>query len=176
VVNLPSWSTTPSDTDIDTSSLISQNDQVTELQGITVDIKDIKFSMYNVYVPPASVNARFSLDIRKLLAVDDNTMLLLGDLNAHVRTWFSNLSNNHGESLASQIENSDLFILNQDIPTRCPSNGNNSSLDISLISCHLALLVTWATFNALNLDHLPIAISFDDDQPLPCTACKRQES
>jgi hypothetical protein len=42
---------------------------------------------------------------------------------------------------------------------------------VSSITSHLALSVTWATCNALNSDHLPIGISFDDDRPLPRILC-----
>jgi hypothetical protein len=64
-----------------------------------------------------------------------------------------------------------LRALNLDSPTKCPPNGNSSLPDVSLNSSHLALSVAWSTCNALNSDHLPIGISFDDDQPLPQTAC-----
>jgi hypothetical protein len=54
--------------------------------------------------------------------------------------------------------------------TRSPSNGNPTSPDISLISIHLALSVVWTADVALNSDHLPISISFLDDQAPPCSA------
>jgi hypothetical protein len=57
--------------------------------------------------------------------------------------------------------------LNDDSPTRFPSNGSPSSPDISLVSSHLALSTTWCTRISLNSDHLPICISFEDDQPPP---------
>jgi hypothetical protein len=40
---------------------------------------------------------------------------------------------------------------------------------VSFISAHLALSVTWSTDITLNSDHLPICITFIDDQPPPRT-------
>jgi hypothetical protein len=120
-------------TDIDTSSLIPQNDHVTELQGISVCVKDIQIKVYNIYIPPASANARFTPNISMLLAVDDDA-LILGDVNAHDAAWHSSLSDNRGESLADQIEVSNFYILNLASPTRCPPNGANSFPDVTLIS------------------------------------------
>jgi hypothetical protein len=100
----------------------------------------------------------------------DDDALVPGDLNAHDAAWFSSSSDARGESLAQQIDISSFFILNSDSPTRCPSNGNNTSPDISLISAHLALSVMWAMCTALNSGHLPISITFCDDRPPPCTA------
>jgi hypothetical protein len=60
--------------------------------------------------------------------------------------------------------------MNTDSPTRLPSNGNSSSPDISLISAHLALSVSWDADISLNSDHLPICSSVIDDQPPPRTS------
>jgi hypothetical protein len=62
-------------TDIDTSVFIPQNDQVMELQGITVVIKDVSLNVFKIYVPPVSANAGFSLDISELLVVDKDALV-----------------------------------------------------------------------------------------------------
>jgi hypothetical protein len=72
--------------------------------------------------------------------------------------------------LAQQVEKSSFFILNTDFQTRHPSNGNPSSPDFSLISAHLALSVTWEICTSLNSDHLPICLTFIDNQLSPLTA------
>ena len=78
------------------------------------------------------------------------------------------ISDDQGEHLASEIENSDLSILNQDLPTRLTGkNQRATSPDISLILAHLALAVSWTTDVKLSSDHLPITISFVDDHPNP---------
>ena len=55
-------------------------------------------------------------------------------------------------------------ILNQDSPTRCPSWGVKTSPDVSMISAHLGLAVSWKVESALQSDHLPITITFDDSK------------
>ena len=46
-----------------------------------------------------------------------------------------------------------------------------TSSDLSLISTHLATAVEWKTHSALNSDHIPITISFDEDSPPIQTNC-----
>jgi hypothetical protein len=117
-----------------------------------------------------SLNAWYSPDLSKILA-SDGDFLILGDLYAHHPGWHSSLNDERGDSISEQIDNSNFFILNKDTATRFPPNGNTSSPDVSLISAHLALSVCWLTDVALNSDHLPISITYvDDDQPLPRTA------
>jgi hypothetical protein len=156
-------------TDLDVSSLIPQNDQTLEIQGVSVFIDNSYVKVFNVYIPPASANANYVPDLSKVLDVDDDT-LILGDFYAHDVAWSSNLSDARGDSIAQQISNSNFFILNNASLTRCPSNSNCSLPDISLISAQLALSVSWVTCTALNSDHLPISITFYDDQPPPRTS------
>jgi endonuclease/exonuclease/phosphatase family metal-dependent hydrolase len=112
------------------------------------------------------LNAGYTPDISKILDIRDDA-LIIGDFNAHEPAWYSTLSDSRGDSLSQQVDNSKFVVLNNDTPTRCPSNGNVSSPDVSLISVHLALAVTWCTHSALNSDHLPISITFVDDEPHP---------
>jgi hypothetical protein len=70
----------------------------------------------------------------------------------------------------SRSRTATFFILNNDTPTRLPPNGNPTSPDLSLISVHLALSLSWSTNVSLDSDHLPISISFNDDVPPPRTA------
>jgi hypothetical protein len=154
--------------DLDTSSLLPDNDQTLELQGITANIDNSDIKIFNIYIPLVSTNVAYSPD-SKILDTDDDA-LVLGDFNALHPAWFSSLSDARGDSLVQQVEDSNFFILNTDTPTRLPPNGNSTSPDLSLISAHLALSVSWSTNISLNSDHLPISVSFNDDLPLPRTA------
>jgi hypothetical protein len=69
-----------------------------------------------------------------------------------------------------KIEDSNHIIFNLDSHTRRPLNGSSNPPDVSLISSHLALSVSWSTEVTLNSDHLPIGVTFTDDQPPPRTA------
>ena len=154
---------------LDTSELVLNNDLTIELQGISANIDNQDLKIFNVYIPPVSANTQYQPDISRILDVDDDA-IILGDFNAHNEAWQSGLSDDRGDFLAQQVENSNFFILNSNSQTRLPSNGSPSSPDISMISAHLALSVTWETSTSLNSDHLPICITFIDDQPPPRTA------
>ncbi|KAF2344021.1 Endonuclease/exonuclease/phosphatase, partial [Trinorchestia longiramus] len=89
--------------------------------------------------------------------------------NAHNPAWFSSTNDDRaaarGINIISAIDSSPLFLLNQDSPTRLPSDGNPSSPDLTIVSPHLALETSWTPLTRLNSDHLPIAISLSTNQP-----------
>jgi hypothetical protein len=127
-------------TDLDVSALIPSGDSTLELQGISAFINGSYIKIFNLYIPPYSANTQYSPDLKNILEVDDDA-LILGDFNAHNEAWFSSLSDNRGDSLVEQFEDSNFYILNSNSHTRSPSNGNSSSPDVSLVSTHLALLL-----------------------------------
>ena len=150
-------------TDIDTSFM--QNDLTLEIMGIQASINNTEINIFNVYIPPASsCPPGYTSDLSPILSYSDSDTFILGDLNAHHESW-STLSDIRGATFIDQIENSSFVFLNTESSTRCPTNGNLSSPDLSLASAHLALAVIWQTEVQLNSDHLPISISFLDDLP-----------
>ena len=151
-------------TDLDVTALIPPGDVTLELQGISAYINGSYIKIFNIYIPPSSASTHYAPNLKNILEVDDDA-LILGDLNAHSEAWFSSLSDVRGDSLVGQFEDSNFYILNTNSHTRRPTNGNTSSPDVSLISSHLALSVEWETHVALNSDHLPISITFIDDLP-----------
>ncbi|KAF2355408.1 Endonuclease/exonuclease/phosphatase [Trinorchestia longiramus] len=76
----------------------------------------------------------------------------MGDFNAHIPAWFSFTNDDRvtarGINIISAIDSSPLCLLNQDSPTRLPSNGNPSSPNLTIASPHLAL--TFTNFNKAN--------------------------
>ena len=107
-------------------------------------------------------------DISSLLDNADEDSLVLGDWNAHDESWYSSISDDRGELLVAEIEQSNFSILNQDSSTRLPRNNQRAtSPDVSLILAHLALAVSWSVDVKLSSDHLPIGICFVNDHPNP---------
>ena len=94
---------------------------------------------------------------------------MLGDFNAHHPAWNSLTScgggRRRGETILDAVNDSNLVLLNTDEHTRLPPNGLSSSPDLTLISAHLAPDTTWRTHTQLNSDHVPISISFNNDNP-----------
>jgi hypothetical protein len=139
-------------------------DHTIKIQAVTVTIDNADLIVYNVYIPPSSsCPQNYSPDFAVLLTHSVDDTIVLGDFNAHHDDWFSTHSDLRGVSLANAIDNSDLCSLNLDSPTRLPINGSPFSPDLSLISAHLVPSVSWSTNTRLNLDHLPISISFLGD-------------
>ena len=150
---------------IDTSFL---RDKFIECIAIRVEINGADLDLFNVYIPPASsCTAHHSPDIGPILHLSDNDVIVCGDFNVHHGGWHSTLVDIRGETLANTIENSPLIVLNEDTPTRLPTNGNPTSPDISLASAHLALASHWSTLVGLNSDHLPILVALPTSQTLP---------
>ncbi len=74
---------------------------------------------------------------------------------------------------ADIITQSSHGILNGDQPTRSPSNGPETSPDISLATPDILIPAEWSTQNALGSDHLPIIISLPNANNSPLQAPKR---
>ena len=143
-----------------------------EAIAASVSINNSNYNVANIYCPPSSAcPSNYIPNFDAVLDLAQGDSLILGDWNAHHGAWFSPSEDDRGEALAEAIENSDLCVLNLDQPTRLPLGaGNNqrpTSPDVSLISAHLALAVTWSAHVHLASDHLPITIAFNDDVPNP---------
>ena len=125
----------------------------TESNGIKIG--DIKIR--NIYIPPVTSCAPgFEPNFQAILSEPDS--LILGDFNAHNPLWYSNIQDARGEKLAEEIAESNFGVLNENVPTRLPSNGQPTSPDISLASTSLLPYIEWETKTALSSDHLPIII------------------
>ena len=129
-----------------------------ESQGIKVNNTNI----VNLYVPPSSSCSNgYTASILPFLQMKDT--IILGDLNAHDTLWHSSLSDDRGKDLADEIGNSDFGAINEDNPTRLPSNGQPSSPDVSLASLNLLPYTSWEVRTNLGSDHLPIIIKIETD-------------
>ena len=71
------------------------------------------------------------------------------------------------------LEGSTLMVLNQDSPTRMPSNGPTSSPDLTITNSHMGLDTEWQPLTTLNSDHLPILVDLDGwfSEPPPAGPC-----
>ena len=147
----------------------NNNDQFLELIAVNISINNSDLAVFNVYCPPSSLCARGYLPvISNLLNNADGDSLVIGDWNGHDPAWHSLIIDDQGAHMLHEIEQSNFSILNKNSPTRLPgSNQRSSSPDLSLISAHLSLAVNWDVDVKLLSDHLPISISFVDDQHNP---------
>ena len=89
----------------------------------------------------------------------------MGDFNAHDGLWYSSTTDaaaiDRGAKIVEALDSSTLMVINQDSPTRMPSNGPTSSPDITITSAHMGLNSNWEPITTLNSDHLPILVDLD---------------
>ena len=133
-----------------------RSDGHTEYLGILVGDTNI----INIYIPPVtSCTSGFKPNIQAILPQGNS--LVLGDFNAHDPLWHSSLQDQRGSDIAEIIGNSNFGVLNDNSPTRLPSNGNATSPDISLTSISLMNSIECKTMTSLGSDHHPIIIKIN---------------
>ena len=147
-------------TEIKTPQLI--NKDTTELQHIRLHLStDKKLDLFNIYIPPRQGQHNdndISNCFRHILNHDRT--ILLGDINAHDKLWYSPTPDHRGQLIADLITNSQHIVLNKDTPTRVPMTQGQrpTSPDITTATDEIHRHVTWNTLTALSSDHLPIKI------------------
>jgi hypothetical protein len=110
-------------------SVISQGDDVMELQGITATLNGSPINVFYLYLPPASsCPPQYKPNLDPLLKFSDADAVVLGDFSAHHGVWFTSSACFRGDAVIEAIENSPLCILNSETPTRLPNQGNPNSL------------------------------------------------
>ena len=102
----------------------------------------------------------------------------MGDFNAHDDLWYSSttdtVATDRGAKIVEALETSTLMVLNQDSPTRMPSNGPMTSPDLTITNSHMGLDSNWQPLTTLNSDHLPILVDLDGwfSEPPPAGPCR----
>ena len=126
------------------------------IESLAIDIGNIK--IINFYIPPtSSCDQGFMPSLQQYLPATDS--LVLGDINAHDELWFSRIQDQRGSSLADEIADSYYGVLNENNPTRLPTNNQPTSPDVSLASYSLLPHAKWETVTSLGSDYLPIIIT-----------------
>ena len=129
-----------------------------EVVTVEADLGGTTLTFVNVYIALASSCLRnYALDFDALL-VDRGDQIVFGYFSAHHPSCYSRTGDDRS-ALDGAINSSQLDVENQDLTTRHPSQGQLSSPDITLLSGHLLLDVTWSTLTILVSHHLPITVS-----------------
>ena len=139
---------------------IIKNDPHLEYQSISIKGKQEDLILKNIYIPPvSSCQTGYNPPLQELFLTNDNQVIIGGDFNAHHENWYSNgEEDNRGRTLADEINNTTLGILNENEDTRV-TRANRSSPDITLATPAILPYITWKTETNLTSDHLPITIS-----------------
>ena len=135
-----------------------REDDHIEYMAIKVD----NIAILNIYVPPSSSCSNgYNPSLTPYFPATDS--IILGDFNAHDSLWNSALQDARGASFADEIGDSNFAPLNNDVPTRVPTNGQSSSPDFSLASLALLPYTNWEVKTELGSDHLPILITMETE-------------
>lgn len=141
----------------------------TQIIGINVKLKINSINIFCAYIPPISKRNKQEIDlileeIDLIFQEMDNhkPYILLGDLNAHSKSWYCKDDNRQGRILKNTIENHNCNIINNSSPTHYNSV-NNSIIDLIIISSDLNLKLNYFTVkdDDLTSDHQLIMANFN---------------
>ena len=137
-----------------------ENDPHIEAQTITIPGKENKLTIRNVYIPPtSSCQNQYTPAIDSLLSDMTETSIVIGDMNAHHRSWYSNGNEDaRGNKIIDVIEGKNIGIINEDMPTRV-ANGSETAPDVGLATSDILSSIDWCTETKLSSDHLPIILT-----------------
>ena len=128
-----------------------------EVVAVSIQLKS-NITICNIYIPN---QIQFkSPDIENIIQQLSTPFILLEDLNSHGLSWGSDKTDDRGKQIEKILESDNIILLNIGAPTRLnPSNGNFSSIDLSICSSNLAQRTTWSTLPEIyDSDHIPIKI------------------
>lgn len=119
-----------------------------------------KYNLVNAYFPEGCAGKTEWLSQLN----NDIEWIIVGDFNAHHALWGGSGTETRGggASLAEQITNANLFLLNDSTPTRMPDRVEHAptAIDLSLVSPSLAPVTSWEVIqDDLGSDHFPIKIN-----------------
>ena len=106
----------------------------------------------NTYINPENKIAK--TEIEKIFPL--KRAIILGDLNAHCKSWGCTNANERGQILEEILNDKQLTVLNTGQPTRIPpiNSKNRSVIDLSIVTKELALNCKhYVTNNSMGSDH-----------------------
>lgn len=149
-------------------------------QAVCVKILPINVVIMSVYTSPSINSNDFKEDMLKLIGsvAQFQKVIVGGDFNAHHWAWGDEKCDNKGDTLAEQINNSNLIICNDGSPTFIPLqiNRRKTAVDITLCSPDLLTNITWkVTDYSIGSHHMTISMELDTDEVRPTFYINRKQ-
>ena len=138
----------------------------TSLQAVAIRATCFKtITVCSIYLPPSLKWTK--ADIEDLLNQLPSPVLLLGDFNAHSRSWGCNNTDNKGKIIEDLVLQSNLSVLNNGCSTYLhPGTGSTSAIDISICQPNLFMDLNWKVHEDLcGSDHFPLLIQSNQSSP-----------
>ena len=122
-----------------------------------------KITICNVYLPN-STDFR-NVDLESIKDQLPKPFIILGDFNSHNSIWGSLKTDTRGVTIEQFLDNSEISLLNETLPTHFNiSNGSVSAVDLSISSACIADSLKWEVSDELyDSDHYPIIIRMIDN-------------
>ena len=123
-----------------------------EILGIKIKTENGHLEIINTYIAPE--NKITKPEIEKIFPL--KRAIILGDLNAHGKSWGCTNANERGKILEEILNDKKLTVLNTGQPTRIPplNSKNCSVIDLSIVTKELALKCKhYVTNNSMGSDH-----------------------
>ncbi len=135
-----------------------------EAQTVKIPGKDCNLTIINVYIPPASsCQNQYTPAIKQLLDDMNTTSLVIGYVNAHHRSWYTDGNeDSRGKLIIETIEGTNIGYINEDLPTRV-ANGSSTAPDLGLATSDIMPSIDWSTETKLSSDHLPIILTINGE-------------
>jgi ribonuclease HI len=110
----------------------------------------------NLYNPPNSI---MNIDYLKTFIANRKNVVIVGDLNAHNTLWSAHKDDRNGIYLENFLEDNKLTLLNHNTPTHKNVQGNDTLIDLSIVSHALSFCSSYHVFSTTHgSDHYPIEI------------------
>ena len=131
---------------------IEENQDEPLIENISIKVDDI--TLVNLYIPPnSSCPTGFIPKIEPYLPRSNG--IITGDINAHNLLWNSSIEDTRGSNISDEIGDSSYGVLNDESPTRIPTNGQPTIPDITLASLSLLPYMNWKTLLDLTISRSP---------------------
>lgn len=128
--------------------------------AVQVRIAQKDFNILSIYIPP-STNVSYD-DLASLFSNIPPQCMIVGDFNAHHRSWGCEHENTRGKHIHKLLDIHDLICINDRTPTHYTNyatHQTHSVIDLALVTPNLApLFTTQVQSDPLFSDHFPIHI------------------
>lgn len=141
----------------------------TTLEAVAVNVWcPSKITICNIYIPPD--HDLHKNEITSILNQLPQPYIIVGDFNAHSKTWGSEKTFGKGKIIDEILTSSNATLLNTGKSTYlCPATGNLSNIDLSFSDPKTSPNLEWDVLESLyDSDHFPILItSQNKDEEVP---------
>lgn len=124
-----------------------------------VAVRSFDITFLSLYIPHP--HSSLIPDILVIISSVPSPIILMGDFNAHHRSWGASHDDLFGLSLLEILDDANLCVLNDGSPTRrvYPNQNPKSAVDLTICSPSISSVISWSLLNSTyGSDHYPIIV------------------